>query len=413
MLPRYLMLLICLSPLAIVARGEGLMPKEEILTKVEFCDAFLKEDSSYVSFWNRRKLSRLEHIEIKTDDPIYGNTPWKGRNTLFIFAKKATLSQDQIITQWKKALDPLEKFSKDARYIKRADNTNECLERMAKRKFDYQSFLNTTKKVTLELNRLKPELEALSVAKEIDDLSSKVKSRWYIRRVFHMNDLKEELLKLDSKNIFIVAHARENGQIIDSFDNALPASFFKNISPSIFSLSLYNCFSAKTLDFYDLKKNLREENFYKYRFLFGVEESEDYNQDQYAPLSRAHKFINKVDRKIRRHIGDAFWGFEAQEDYCSISLEIENFELLSLDPEAEIHISVSGDYLGTLRAGHRNLIQLDCQYLKKGNILMARPNQALSTNLKDIKLIFSNSIHLTHEQLFTREGQIIGKKITF
>jgi hypothetical protein len=414
MLPHNLKILLCLSLLVISARGEGISSDQHDLipSKSEFCQVFLAENDSYISFWNRRKLSQLEKIKVTTSDPLYGNTPWRGKNTLFFFAKKQSLPKKEILTRWKDALKPLDTFSDDARYIKKSKDIDECVDRMEKRSFDYYSFLNISKDVTRELGKLKPDLEALSVTQEINNLSRKVKGRWYIRRVFHMNDLKEELMQLDSKNIFIVAHARENGQILDSFGNALPETFFKNMSPTLFSLSLYNCYSSKTLKYYKIKKYMKEPNFYKFRYLFGVEEDSRFSQEQYAPLSRAAQFINKVDRKIRSNIGDAFWGYSEREKLCHLTLDDSTWNQLRKSDNGEIHITLSGDYLGTLRPSLTNKLEFPCTYIQSGNTLYARPSVALDQSIRDLSFIFSKG-KIKDSKLFFREGKIISKKIDF
>lgn len=408
MLPHYLWTALCFSLLAMTVTGEE--PLQTLNpTPTEFCETLLKEDSTHVRWWNRRKLSQLEKQVIDTQDPLYGNTPWRGNNTIFVFAPRPKRSQKTVIKEWKKALEPLDHYSKDARHIGRASSTSECLVRLRERNFDYLSFLRDSKNVSEKIKILKPELEAHAMDKQINKLSRWVKKRWYIRRVFHMDDLKKELLKLDAKNIFIVAHARQNGQIVDSYNNALPASFFEDISPTIFSISLYNCYSTKTLDFYSLRENLDQENFYKFRYLFGVEEDDDFSKEQYAPLSRASKFINKVDRNVRRNISDSFWGFSERPEYCSVTLDENSLKHLGQVGQKEIHLSLAGKYLGTFRKDS-GVIQFKCEYLKEGSVLFARPNEPLDI---EFTLSFSNGRAANSKDTFKREGKVIGKRLTF
>jgi hypothetical protein len=234
---------------------------------------------------------------------IRGKRSKKTKNYIFFFTppKYVTESESfqESFQQYLKLKKEIFKIQREVSPLKRTVDIQDCERKKRELGINEKEILNTIKafqKLKLEKNFY--DMKKISGSLNIKHF--KFYNEWHIRPVMDINDLWNQLSGPMTENIVIVSHADKLGVIYDSLHNPIHPSFFKMLSPSVRSLSIFSCYGDKVFKHYDLDKlNQERTTVYRDSFLTTVRDN------WYFPGKAVYKglksFLYKIDKKIFRY----------------------------------------------------------------------------------------------------------------
>ena len=97
---------------------------------------------------------------------------------------------------------------------------------------------------------------SLSPSAEVDQNLAGLQLHWEFIQGTNLEDVRAMLVDPAIRNLMIITDAAVNGQIVDSYSNAYPPTFFNQISPSLQSLSIYSNYGNAVRQLYALDAKL-------------------------------------------------------------------------------------------------------------------------------------------------------------
>jgi hypothetical protein len=268
--------------------------------------------------------------------------------------------------------------------------------------------LEKVKETNRHFLKLKPLLEAIAVDQEIKQLPDEIKRRWKIIRYTRLGEVKKALKSQNIHNMILVSHARSNGQLVDSEGQAYPLSFFHDLSPSLYSLTLYSCYSKEAVKLYRLKENIQTASVYPNRKLFYVKDVRVQNKESLAPISKISNFVRKIDFSLSED------GIEPLVPYSSLANKRCKVEIEGVPQNTRLTATLNGQFLGIITQ-RENQFNFPCGLaIKDQNTLFLRPFASKGlTRVNEFVLKFQSQKLLHQSQRFTSKGLWIGEKILF
>ncbi len=281
----------------------------------DFCSSIqqIRSNESYDAkaiFWRALKLRFFPGSYAKVQSLSFESTqqlslsldPSRLKNIVFFvgippeYRSRAELAQ----LQYQELEKEFKKYAKKIKKIARADTVEKCLIAVQKQNLDLVRFDELSRElessVLADSKRLR-EMEQFE--RELKQIQGTLGRNWHVFKVSHLEDVRQWLSSYQIANAVIVTHGKSSGHLIDSFHNQYPNGFFANISPTLYSLSLYNCFGSSTSSTYDLENFFRNSpSMYKRRLLNLVKAPSENTRDQVAPLPGFSNFMRRVDRGL-------------------------------------------------------------------------------------------------------------------
>ncbi|MEE3078660.1 MAG: hypothetical protein VX341_04925, partial [Bdellovibrionota bacterium] len=255
--------------------------------------------SSLASFFKKD----LHIKNIKTESIKKYSVDKEGlKNYIFLYApfkNKKNISRD--VEEFNKVSNELKQLEKNLKVLSRSDSIKECIENFKTHPVDEDHYNNLYNK----LERNKVAIDAIGNESTIDNIlrlekSKRIKNNWIISFQTELNDLFNILNSPDTGSVILVSHANSRGELFDSKGKAIPVELFKNISPSIHTLSIFSCFGKKVFTYYKLKNLFSDkDSSYKKREINYVELT--FKQDK-TPIHLFISFLKKIDRKIHQKL---------------------------------------------------------------------------------------------------------------
>ena len=290
------------------------------------------------------------------------------RNIIFSFAPGEKITQPDALEVHEEELEDVEAQLKSIdRYLfslSHETSVVDCVERAQSEGYD--------PKVRIELQRKKLALidaqfssEEKSVEASFKRLKKRLHLSWKWVSVSHLDEIHQALLSPGIRNVMIVTHSQSSGQIMDSYRNGLPPSFFDHLSSSLQSLSIYSCHGDHVKTYYHLHDALGLDS-EKNRLLFTAKESEFLNQKGVAPVPAFRAFLARVDRALNRAEDRASVQANVQ---AQCSLVVKGFTATKND----FAVMMNGDYIGTIRQGESGFQKMiPCQWIAAKPVIFVR-----------------------------------------
>jgi hypothetical protein len=303
---------------------------------------------------------------------------WNLRNIIFSVGPAKELSDEFENTNMITELHDLEKnvqteakkYKEMFEKLKRGKfNAKKCKELDQKIGFNYQSY----KKHKEKLNASRE----FSIAKQIRDHSLLLKAfnknkhmlnlNWEIMQSNTIEEVHDYLRSHDVANAIIVAHGSPKGYIKDGFGEEYPMQSFQYISPTLYSLSFYSCYSQGLDEYYSVEDKLKNNFSYSsQRFFVTVKESQLAEKQNIAPIKNFDFFLSEVDRKLfseLKKVQIINSSLDKKEEHLKYQC---HFDLKGLSLEkGRYSVSINSSLIGILNKGEGGLsTEIPCHYLR-------------------------------------------------
>ncbi len=200
-----------------------------------------------------------------------------------------------------------------------------------------------------------------------------------------------------------MTHGKVSGHIIDSFDNQYPNGFFSDLSPSLYSLSFFNCYGAATLATYDLKTKLSlSPSFYTERLLTVADAPSSSEADQVAPIRGFDSFMRRLDQRLKNR----------EKKLVKITTPHQELESCEISTQASFglgtpSVSLNGKFLGVLKGHGETVFTYPCEWKKtERNLIQLTNISPIPWDLKDAPDVFG-----FEKQVFTTPEALLRSVI--
>lgn len=261
-------------------------------------------------FWRSLKLryfpglyAKPKTLKIENLSPVNLNiSPSNLSNVVFFVG--LPLSQQEEANSAKEQFDQLEKELKSSaklfKKIAKKETIEACVQEVARLNLDLVRLKNISEELENGvMEKVKRLRETEAFEKELRQIENSLSRDWRIIKVSHLEEIRQWLASYRIGNAVIVTHGKTSGHLIDSYHNQYPNGFFENLSPTLYSLSLYNCYANATIQTYNLEGILASTpSIYTNRLLNIVKAPSEEERDQVAPIKGFSNFMRKLDRRL-------------------------------------------------------------------------------------------------------------------
>lgn len=230
------------------------------------------------------------------------------------------------------------------RFLAKSKSVEECVELAHAHALNLEKLKSLNEKIqSRDFQNFQRLKETRTFRRELRQLEGQLSSDWHARVVTDISDLHQALRSPEIANVVIVTHGKISGHIIDSYDHQYPNGFFSDLSPSLYSLSFFNCYGEATLSTYDLKTKLAQApSFYTQRLVTVADAPSTAEADQVAPIKGFDSFMRRLDRSLRQQ---ERFKVKTSENVASKLCQLE-LSAQSSSPGAAL--SFNGKFLGML-----------------------------------------------------------------
>jgi hypothetical protein len=254
-----------------------------------------------------------------------------------------------------KRMNPLFKYHRKLSHLKTVE---ECVARVQADHYDPEQFQKLLKRRS-ELIDAEFATQQKPLARSIRKTLKKLKLRWKLIEVTELDQVKAALSDPRTRNIVLLHHGMDTGQIIDSARNGYPKSLFEGVTPGLQSLSLFSCHAQKARELYALDRALALATT-PGRLLFTARESRFLGRDGVVPMGVFHNFLREIDRKLFSSRPPAVPAHPAPSP-CTLRLS----GISAVD--SDFGLFVGGRYAGSLKRGATEaVIPVACKALANG-----------------------------------------------
>lgn len=335
--------------------------------KEKFSD--FKEVVDFV--FNKSKLGKSDLTVVNADpQQLVSSTftdPQRGRNYIISLGvdKPAEISAQEFAAQTQQYEALTNKIEAQAKILARMSSTRSkmicsAIKRISN--FSWEAYQRDIEKKS-QFVWGKRHLEFLEVQKIVKKEVHDLHLRWIFVQNSSIDNVDRILRDPNTRNVVLMNHGREIGEILDANDAFYPPTFFKNISPSVRSLSLFSCHSTEAIKYYDLQNIFaKNPSYFHQRFLFSVRANGFMKQKNIAVLASFKYFLKGVDSFLYKndplHVGEWRPGGRSSGPICN--LRSPDFSLRS----GTVGLSLNGQFIGSVSAGRQGIsADFDCSLL--------------------------------------------------
>ncbi len=319
--------------------------------------------------------------KLSTHRPLKAPKNLGQKNMVFFVGLPDTLVQsaNEFEDDYKRIQRQLAQTSKRFSFLANSKSVAECVALGQARAVDFENLNSLNQKIqSSQFQNFQRLKETQTFRRELSQLEGQLSGDWHARVVTHIRDLHHWLRSPEIANVVIVTHGKLSGHIIDSFDNQYPNGFFADLSPSLYSLSFFNCYGEATLSTYDLKTKLAQApSFYTQRLVTVADAPSTAEADQVAPIRGFDSFMRRLDRSLRN-----------KERFKAKINEESSSEACQLDLSGDFNqgtpiVSLNGKFLGLLSITTTSM-SFPCEWRKpQGNLLQLTNISAKSWDLAE------------------------------
>lgn len=316
-------------------------------------------------------LSEAPTTDVKSNDGTVEATAADGQasqeNIIFslspIEAKENPEQLKKDITEYKKLNKAINKMRNEQYRLRKTGSTEACVKKAKEDGFDLDKLVTSISR-RFDLFDAEMDAQAKVLHRQFYKFKSELKLNWTFVPITHLDDLKSALNNPAVRNVIILQHSTESGQLVDSARNGYPDSFFKFLSPSLRSLTIFACHNQAIRKVYSLERNFKSAN-RPDRLLMTSKEFTYLSMEHVTPMEPPvfRAFLKKIDDTLasRESIPTPVEALKARpQNECLISIE-------GVTPTTnEFGIFVSGIYVGAIRTGHSKAsFTLPCEQISK------------------------------------------------
>lgn len=284
----------------------------------------------------------------------------------------------------RKSLNRSSKRLKCTRYENREERISRCEKSQKSIGFDYELYQQTVMNFSA-FSVPKEKFIAHIVQKNFSEVEEKLNLDWEYFPVSTLSEVHQYLNAGDVENIIIVSHGSQSGHIYDSNNNEFPAHFFKLISSSVRSITLFSCYSQKSSEnVYMLPKILSNStSMHEERILISVKNNQIKGHESLILVTGFSAFLKKVDTYLSEQILSPInlnLATNSPKKKCSLVIK----GIASI--RDKIAVSINKHFIGTISPNSSTLLNYPCSIHQAENNLLY-----LSPTNKNIREYNSNS----------------------
>lgn len=337
---------------------------------------FVKTTSSFIDTIKsifKSHYAKVHSQKVMVDDnKIVSLDNYGEKSYIFLFKPNIKEHEYQTALSYvEQEQNKLETLQDNLKELYNTKSISECVSIYNQYPVTEKEFNETSKKI--KSNKIVYDMQAYQQAsKQIDKVASRVglSQSWYKVHKLDINLLRKKLIDPQTKNIVIVAHSDANGMIRDSSGRIISNNVFKDLSPSIQSITFYNCFSEKTRRAYNIEEILKNsKSIYKNRSFYSVGDTSIKDE---TPVIAFGRYLKTVDSHITRQSRS-----NTREEIVSSvnSYKIRNchIALESNDINRTFVFYLNNKFIGQVEYGQKSY-SFPCTYLKEINKLRITNN---------------------------------------
>jgi hypothetical protein len=270
----------------------------------------------------------------------------------------------------------------------RLKNKVACLELKAKTHFSVEKYQELKRKLQ-EMKTPAFYEQGLVIQKQFKaltskwNISSKLNLNWEFISSNSLEVVHQLLTSRDVGNVILITHSvGEYKKLVDAHFNQYPTTFFKQISPTIMSLSFFTCHSQNILSTYNLEDILNATpTIHQERWLNFVSTNDWSSSPDTVPGLGFKDFFQKVDHRLsislQENILNQSLGFSDSilngQDFCRVEVNLEN------ESSAGLSVILNKVFIGHLDgAREKNRFMVPCSLLQGRNNLIFQKSSLLN-----------------------------------
>jgi hypothetical protein len=304
---------------------------------------------------------------------------------------------DEAITRMKESgeLEEYLKLKKDISHLTktynklyRLKNKEACLELKAKTHFSVEKYQELKRKLQ-EMKTPAFYEQGLVIQKQFKaltskwNISSKLNLKWEFISSNSLEVVHQLLTSRDVGNVILITHSvGEYKKLVDAHFNQYPSTFFKQISPTIMSLSFFTCHSQNILSTYNLEDILTTTpTIHQERWLNFVSTNDWSSSPETVPGLGFKDFFQKLDHRLsitlQENILNQSVGLNGPaltgHDLCRLEVNLEN------ESAAGLSVILNKVFIGHLDGTReKNIFMVPCSLFQKRNNLILQKSSLLN-----------------------------------
>lgn len=294
----------------------------------------------------------------------------------------------------------------------RLKNKDACQELKKKTHFSVEKY----QKLKRKLQEMKTPAfyeQGLVIQKQFEALNSKwnisykMNLNWEFISSNSLQEVHQILTSRDVGNVILITHSvGEYKKLVDAHFNQYPTTFFKQISPTIMSLSFFTCHSQNILSTYNLEDILSTTpTIHQERWLNFVSSNEWSSSPETVPGLGFKDFFQKVDHRLsislqenmlNQSVGFTYPALTGQ-DLCRLEVNLEN------ESAAGLSVILNKVFIGHLDgAREKNIFMVPCSLFQEINNLIFQKSSLLTSVKKNPRI---TSVLINDEIVTLRSGK--------
>lgn len=293
-----------------------------------------------------------------------GPPPAPTENVIFSFAPIEAQAAPAVLAahlaERKTVQKRMDRLFKTHRRLARLKSVDECVARARADGYDPAEFPKLAKRRS-ELIDAELAAEQRPLARSIRKTLRKLRLSWTLIEVTELDQVKAALADPRTRNVVLLHHAMDSGQLIDSGRHGYPKSFFEGVSPALQSLSVFSCHAQKARALYSLDRVLGIGRV-SGRRLFTAKESRFLGKEGVVPMGVFRKFLAEIDRELSESAPPKPAAPSAASAQCP--LRVRGATAIGSD----YGLFVGGRYAGSLKQGASEaVIPVPCESIARAN----------------------------------------------
>jgi len=214
------------------------------------------------------------------------------------------------------------------------------------------------------------------------NLFPKLKMNWDFVSANTLQEVHNVLTSRDVGNVILITHSiGEYKKLVDSHFNQYPTTFFKNLSPSLMSLSFFTCHSQNILKTYDLESILNStKTIHQERWLNFVASHDWSTSPDTVPGMGFKDFFESVDHRLslslqENILSQSLSNLERElgpEELCHLNIKLNKAY------EAGLSVVFNKYFIGHIGNESSHFITFPCSILKARNSILFQNSSLLS-----------------------------------
>lgn len=292
------------------------------------------------------------------------------------------------LEEYLKLKKEVSRLTKTYNKLYRLKNKEACLELKAQTRFSVEKYQELKRKLQ-EMKTPAFYEQGVVIQKQFRalaskwNLSSKLNLHWEFISTNSLQEVHQLLTSRDVGNVILITHSvGEYKKLVDAHFNQYPSTFFKQISPTIMSLSFFTCHSQNILSTYNLEDILTlTPTIHQERWLNFVSTNDWSSSPETVPGLGFKDFFQKLDHRLsitlQENILNQSVGLNGpvltEQELCRLEVTLEN------ESSAGLSVILNKVFIGHLDGTReKNIFMVPCSLFQKRNNLILQKSSLLN-----------------------------------